>query len=395
MSKKSVFWISIGTLILLAIAVRISLFGAITDDMTYFLIPWHDYFVQHGIRGITSIDSNYPVSYLYLLWIATQLPIPTVVSIKLITIFFEFVFAATVFLIIRERYPKKSLVPLFASLISLFIPTILLQGALWGQCDIIFTTFLLLSWWAVTKNRPWLTWTLFGMALAFKLQAIFFLPFLGYWWFISNKIQKPIFTKKNLTILSPLSALAILFITSLPALLAGRSLISIFSVYSGQVSDGGTNYSLGSGNSLLRILVDPLNADNIYLAKPAIILTAVIVLSILVAFMLSKYRSKIRELYYLPLTILTVVPFFLPFMRNRYSFSAEIFAFVFAFALRKRWLILVAILLQTTVLPLYADYIWKDGAIHWNGAISSLIQLCIITVMLYFLFRSKKRGSND
>jgi Gpi18-like mannosyltransferase len=386
LSKKTLFWISVSLLVILAVIIRVTLFNAVSDDMSHFLVPWHEYLTQYGFNGIATISSNYTVPYLYMLWAMTQLPIPAIVSIKLITILFEFIFAYVVYLIVREYYKKKSRVPILAGVGALYIPTVLVQGALWGQCDVIYITFLVLSWWTIIKHKPWLAWIFFGVALAFKLQAIFFLPFLIYWWFVNNKIQKPIFTKKNLPILAPLIAPVVVIVSTLPALLSGRSIASSVSVYTTQLGDSGTTISLGSGVNVFHLLVDVRNQDVLYLAQPAVFITMAILVMLIISYLIFNRRTRDKDTFLLLQTILLIIPFMLPYMRNRYTFAAEIFTILFAILTRRKWFIVTAILLQTTVLPRYADYLWHTN-VTWDVKYLALIQLGIIIGAVYLLMK--------
>jgi Gpi18-like mannosyltransferase len=386
LSKRALFWVSVAILIAVAIAIRVSLFGVISDDMEYFLIPWHEHLVQYGYQGIATIASNYNVAYLYILWAVTHLPVPAVVGVKLITIFFEFIFAFVVYLIVREHYSKKSYAPMFAAVGALYIPTILLQGALWGQCDIIYVTFLVLSWRAIIKNKPWAAWLLFGVALAFKLQAIFFLPFLAYWWFASSTLRRPVFTKQNVSLLAPLAAPLVVLVLALPALAAGRSLASSFSVYFTQVADTGNTVSLGSGITMFQLLVDVKDQSILYLSQPAVFIAMAVVIGLIAFYILFNRNTRDKDMYLLPQVILLIIPFMLPYMRNRYSFAAELFTILFALCTRRKWFIITAILLQITVLPRYALYLWNTN-VTWDVKYLALVQLAIIIGAIYLLMR--------
>jgi len=388
-SLAAVFFV----LILLAIAVRLSMIPQLSDDMQYFLIPWFEHFEKFGVVGITTIDSNYNVPYLYLLWVSTNLPFSAIVSIKIITIVFEFIFAALVYFIVKERYPNNKMYASSAGIASLFIPTLLLQGALWGQCDIIYTTFLLGSWWQLSKNKQWSAWTLFGIAIAFKLQAIFFLPYIAYMWFSKNQIKRPFRSRQNISVFSPFGSVLAIVVLSIPAILAGRTISSLVGIYMGQVSDPGNSVSFGSAVSIFQLLVDTSNASVLYLSKPATLLTVAVLTTIIGAYMFSRFKSKYHDIYILPLLLLTITPFLLPFMRSRYFFAAEIFAIIFALLTRNKWLIAFAILLQITVLPRYALYLWDSTL--WPAQYLAVIQLSIIIGMVYLLFSNPKVKQNN
>lgn len=381
--KGVVLGICLVTVTLLAIAMRVSVLHQVSDDMQYFLVPWYEHFMKYGLHGIATIESNYNVPYLYLLWFMSNFPLEPIIGVKLITIAFELLFCVLVYFIAREHYRKGSFVPLMLAIGALFVPTIFLQGALWGQCDIIYVTFLVASWWRLSKDKQWSAWALFGLALAFKLQAIFFLPYIVYMWFSRNHIQKPLLSSRNSSLLSPLASLGVVAALSIPALLAGRSFSSLIHVYLGQVSDPGNSVSFGSAVSVFQLLVNVQDKTVLYLSKPATLFAIALVVAILALYIVYVRRTRFKDLYVLPLLLLTMIPFFLPFMRNRYFFAAEIFALLFAALTRNKWFIIIAILLQVTVLPRYAFYLWHASL--WPVQGLAVIQLSIIIALIYLL----------
>jgi len=53
-----------------------------------------------------------------------------------------------------------------------------MNSGVWGQCDSIYATFCAASLVSLVRGRPWAASAWFGVAFAFKLQAIFLLPVL-------------------------------------------------------------------------------------------------------------------------------------------------------------------------------------------------------------------------
>jgi Gpi18-like mannosyltransferase len=54
---------------------------------------------------------------------------------------------------------------------------VLFNSAAWGQCDGIYTCFIIMSLFYLLRERDILSMAMFGMAFAVKLQAVFFAPF--------------------------------------------------------------------------------------------------------------------------------------------------------------------------------------------------------------------------
>jgi len=159
-----------------------------STDFLHFLEPWGKFLEQNGgFKGIATLDSDYSAAYLYILAFLTYLPASLLAKIKVVSFIFEYATAIIVMLIIRNIFKlnKKSYLPYLGYGLVLFAPTLILNGAVWGQCDIIHTFFIVLSLYLLIKNKYTLSFISFGFALAFKLQAIFSCLFL--YCFISRK----------------------------------------------------------------------------------------------------------------------------------------------------------------------------------------------------------------
>src|SRR5579884_3359166 len=172
------FQLLAGILFLLAIVLRVSLYHIQTSDYTVFVSQWYDYIQNHGgFAALRYSFSNYNVPYLYLLTIATYLPVPKLIAIKSISVLFDVVLGIFTYLIINLKYPR-SIAAVIGALVILFAPTIFINSAAWGQCDAIYTAFCLGSLYFLLKERPAWACVFFALAFSFKLQAIFFLPVL-------------------------------------------------------------------------------------------------------------------------------------------------------------------------------------------------------------------------
>src|SRR5215217_6607270 len=86
----------------LALALRLSLFDVESRDYQWIFSHWYDFIVSNG--GFSALEykfGDYAPPYLYLLTLATYLPLPKLYAIKLISISFDFLLAFFVLLIVR------------------------------------------------------------------------------------------------------------------------------------------------------------------------------------------------------------------------------------------------------------------------------------------------------
>src|SRR5918998_196022 len=165
-----------GVGIFLAAVLRFSLFNFETNDYTRFISPWYDFIVSNG--GFSALKynfSDYTPPYLYMLTLATYLPLPKLYAIKLVSILFDFLLAFFVLLIVKLKYESR-VVGLFSFFATLFAPTVFFNSALWGQADAIYTSMLLGSIYFAIRRRAFFSLLSFSVALSFKLQAVFLFP---------------------------------------------------------------------------------------------------------------------------------------------------------------------------------------------------------------------------
>jgi Gpi18-like mannosyltransferase len=100
------------------------------------------------------------------------------------------------------------------------MPTMVVNGSLWGQADALYTCFLLVCALFLLRDHSIAAITAFAIAFSIKAQAIFILPFLAI-----------LVLKKRIPWQSFLLIPPVYFIMMLPAVLAGRSISSLALTY--------------------------------------------------------------------------------------------------------------------------------------------------------------------
>ncbi len=115
---------------------------------------------------------------------------------------------------------------MFSTFAIFFAPTVILNSALWGQADALYTVALIACIYFLLIRQPALAMFFFGVSISFKAQAIFFLPLL-----FALLLRGEIPWKDCLLV--PL----IMFLSLVPAWLAGRPLIDLFSIYPSQATN--------------------------------------------------------------------------------------------------------------------------------------------------------------
>jgi Gpi18-like mannosyltransferase len=218
-----------------AVGIREAFVDFVSGDYRAFLSHWWAFLATNGHLAALRDDtfSNYNTPYLVLLALATYLPAPALVAIKAISVLGDLLLAFTGSRIVAHVRPASAWAPVAAFGIVLFLPTVVMNSGVWAQCDSLYAAACLASVLFLMRGRAGAASAWFGVAFAFKLQAVFLLPVL-----VAGVVVNRHRVRSLLA--APVTFLACL----VPALLAGRSLVSQLMVYPLQVTDssgiGGT-----------------------------------------------------------------------------------------------------------------------------------------------------------
>lgn len=331
------FILLVANVIILALIVRLPFISFKSRDYLWNFSIWYNTIVENGNYAALKYGlSNYLV-YTYLLATATAFfPYFKLLSIKFIVIFFDFVLAFFVYKCVRHRYNKSVMIPIMAALVTLLAPTVVLNSSMWGQSEAMYTAFMIASLYGLLTNRQ--SWALlaFGLSLSIKPQALFLAP-LFLWLLLKKEINWRYF------FLAPLIYLASLA----PAWLIGRPLDDLLfnnirryqAVWSEPVyhmphlyqwaSD--FNYSLYNWGITIAIIV--------------------VLVSALLVYKLPLEMAREDLIIYLAALSVTMTPFILPRMHDRYLFPADIITIILVFYRPKYWY--MAILISLTSLNTY------------------------------------------
>jgi Gpi18-like mannosyltransferase len=195
-----------------------------SDDFVLYTNTWYIAIQSLGFPATSTNLSNYTPTYLYILFLVSRLlpDFPPVVAIKILSVIFDVVCAIIVYLIVRLKDPTGR-APLFAFLLVLLAPTVVVNGAVWGQADSIYSSMLLGCVYCLMTRRTNLAAIAFGIAISLKAQAVYLAPaLLGLW----LRRREPLWG----LLLIP----AVYAAMMLPAWLAGRPAMELATVYLSQ-----------------------------------------------------------------------------------------------------------------------------------------------------------------
>lgn len=97
------------------------------------------------------------------------------------------VMAALTVGLVSDKHQKGSM--LCTYFMVLFSPITILNSSAWAQCDSIYVFWAIASLYALCNKKYAIALILLGMSFAFKLQAVFILPFFLYVYFAEKKFS--------------------------------------------------------------------------------------------------------------------------------------------------------------------------------------------------------------
>lgn len=300
---------------------KISLLDYVSDDYDIFLSGWIYSYQDMGIReGLgTYIGSDYTPPYLYLMLLISRFKnYPWQYMIKAISMLTEVLMGYAVMRLASLRLKGES-APLLVFHIAQLLPTVVFNGAYWGQCDVIYTSFCLLALYLALTKRPVRSMVCFGVALSFKLQTVFFLPAL-----------LPLWLRREVKLRHVLLIPVTYMVMMIPALWGGKSLHHVLTCYLQQA--GSYNFITMNGPTLYHLLPASMNGSTLYTMFGGMAMCLGLALLAGACLLVCWRREALTVRSTLLFTQLVVagVPFFLPKMHERYTFGADVLSLVVA-----------------------------------------------------------------
>ena len=304
----------------LVILAKISLLDYVSDDYAIFLSDWiYDYSLMPMKQGLGwYLESDYTPPYLYLLLLISRVDsYPWQYLVKAISVAFEVLMCYSLMKLASLKV-KGTGAQLMVYHIASILPTVVFNGAYWGQCDVVYVSFCLLAVYMALEKRSARSMILFGVALSFKLQTVFFLPVLLPLW-----LRKDI--KLRHLVLIPAAYMGMM----LPALWGGKSLRHVLTVYLQQA--GNYNFISMNAPNWYQFLPD-IGSDVLYnmFAPMAMVLGFACVMAMCAVVCVYRGRLTQESTLLICLLMLSGIPYFLPKMHERYTFGADVLSLVLA-----------------------------------------------------------------
>ncbi len=316
---------------------RVSMLQMVSMDYHNFIRKWLESMSNISFSSALSTKiGDYNLPYLYFLAILSRFKDGWLVCVKALSCVFDVILAYYVMKIASLKV-KSSRINAFIFVLTLALPTVLLNSASWGQCDSIYGAFCIGSIYYAFTNKGTKSMVMFALAFAFKLQAIFIIPIL----LVCFILQKIDWYK---LLIVPIVYIACMF----PAIVCGRGLYESLFVYVDQASQ--TQYQKMTLNATS---IWTLFEDGAYSTYKWVGIMLAALVALVYVYLCYVYADRIetKELVIVAYLTALALPFFLPSMHDRYFFIADVLSvLVFVYDRRKWYVPLV------TVLASFATY---------------------------------------
>ena len=291
--------------------------------------------------------------------------LPPATAIKIISVIFDVITAVYVMKIVEQKEGKNSFYASIAFAVAFCLPTVIYNSSFWGQCESIYTCFLIMFLYYIIKGDDRIAMIMVGLSFSFKLQAVFIFPAVGI-----LVVLKKIRWRMLLWIPS------VYIISIIPETLAGRSFINLLTLYKSQT---GMFSLLTLGLPNIYSLIETKGPKT---ASAGIYFSMFVFISMMYYYVSNK-KIKITKNILIGIQALTafIVPFVLPHMHERYYYFAEIMIVIFGFYYRKTaFLILLS---QYNSMQLYFRYLNKKQAV--DSRFLALLWIVNAIVIFYTL----------
>lgn len=342
-------------------AVLLVLFSAL---LRYVLVPFHsydymvclyDWFCQlrdaGGVmEGMRREIGNYNHLYRFLLSLLTWLP--PIWGVKLLSMLFDYVGAAACawlsYTALRQSqgeggaHARAAATACICGLIVLYLPIVLMNSAVWGQCDFMYVSFLIFCIVFLLKEKDVPAFLCYGVAFSLKLQAVFLLPVLILLYVLTKRFSFTHF------LLIPATVLA----TGLPGIIArwpvsgAHALLEPFLIYKDQMVEyHGFTFNFPNIYSLMNLAAMPEGRIYNYFnyVRLAGTMFALAVLGMALWYvLLRRPKMDARLLILLCVFCVDTCVLFLPLMHERYAFCATILLTLYVLLYRRLGASLIA-----------------------------------------------------
>lgn len=187
-AKQQTSWLNIGIVLMVALLVRYLLACFETGyevDMNCFQY-WADMVYNDGFSKFYTSDvfADYPPGYVYILyvlgWIRHMIPslAANTILIKMPAVICDLVTGALIYKMAHKHFDEVA--SIWFACFYLFNPVVLIDSAMWGQVDSVFTLCVVVMIYLIAEHKLIPAYFVFAIGILIKPQTLILTPVLGY-----------------------------------------------------------------------------------------------------------------------------------------------------------------------------------------------------------------------
>lgn len=317
----------------LAMLARVSFMERSSGDYDIYLADWIAKLAAGSFgEGMKANIGEYNVLYQYILFVITRLGVPALYAVKAVS-FIGDAFLAGACAQLAGR--KNALIAFGAALL---LPTLVLNGGMFAQCDSLYACCALWGLALALNNKPAGSAACFALSLSFKLQSVFILPVVVVLW-----------AGRKLRVREALIFVLTLIAVILPALAGGKSVGDIVRIYTAQTGlYTGLTYNAANFFGMMET-----NGLDVYAYGNFGMALAFGACALLLVWGVGRAQEMEDEEYVrLALLLVLMIVFLLPRMHERYFYLATPLSIALA-ARRGGRAVIAAALIELALLSTY------------------------------------------
>ena len=370
-------WLLLAALAGLAVFARVAGFRQDTGEVHNMSVWAHRLVAAGGWHGLSERIGNYNAPYLYLLLLAAYLPGPLIITMKLVWTVFDVVLAFFTYKLVGLARPGRR-IPIVAALITVFLPTVILNAAYIGQVDDMWGSLSVGALYFLLRRRYWWALSLCGAAVALKPQAIFFFPVVGLLVLAGRVPWRTV-----------LAVPAVYLALDVPALRAGRNPRELLTIYSPHRQESVINQLTYAAPSVYNFI--PATPDRIGAIKLlGEISLAAVILGVYYVLLVRRVDLTDDRIVGVSVFFAILVPFLLPGMHERYFFLADVLSVALVFFRPRLWY--VPLLVESASFLCYLPFFFHREGRFVPMTIPTTLMLAALVAVGYRLFVDAQPG---
>ena len=361
------------------------------NDLTGIVFGWTRSIKENGFASFWKTEADYSPIFLFFCAIISLFPEGEKITVNGTTFEKNWIILFKGFYIlciigmaigiylITKRLTKDKNKAMISYIVTLVLPTVIMNSAVWGNSDSTLGLTLIFALYCAMIRKDYLAFFLLGLSFGNKLQAVFIVPFFVY-----------LIINRKLKLHASIFALLGFILTFLPSWICGAPFGQPFSFVEVQLGRW-NNLTYGCANMwhLLNFKGDVVNQAATWVGLGLI--------GVLLALVHARHIDLSDDKNFLKVGVLLIfsVIFFLPHMHERYFYLIEVLIVIYAILSPKRFYLVI--LMQLSGAIAYYHYLsgkyfiqsWGEDSVH----IAAFINLFVFMVIAYDVFKLDHTGT--